>query len=210
MTGREGNVSVKKNHIELTKCCVAGFWKSGLLEWDYWEAEELKEKADSIILPEEWPPKPWKPSNENVKILEEYGEVLSDEYWDSWIKYSVEDAMKDYGSWVCSKTLRERLQKIGYPITSHVTRVLDYVENGVEIGCTGEGRLPTRKKNCPSAQVHGAKLADMIQQWCRDKICWGPLKKEELPWDDVSIAPLKAVPKPNGVSTSPFKIVWVN
>ena len=139
-----------------------------------------------------------------MKILEEYGEVLSDEYWDSWTKYSVEDAMKDYGSWVCSRTLRERLQKIGYPITSHVTRVLDYVENGVEIGCTGEGRLPTRKKNCPSAQVHGAKLADMIQQWCRDKICWGPLKKEELPWDDVSIAPLKAVPKPNGVSTSPF------
>ena len=170
----------------------------------------MKEKADSIILPEEWPPKPWKPSNENVRILEEYGEVLPDEYWESWVKYSVEDAMKDYGSWICSKTLRTRLQKIGYPITSHVTRVLEYVENGVEIGCVGEGRLPTQRKNCPSAQVHGAKLGDMIQQWCRDKICWGPLKKEELPWEDVSIAPLKAVPKPNGVSTSPFKIACIN
>ena len=33
--------------------CVVGYWKSGLLEWDFREAEELKEKADSIVLPEE-------------------------------------------------------------------------------------------------------------------------------------------------------------
>ena len=121
------------------------------------EANELKETADNLILPEEWPPKAWKQSNENLVILEEYGEVLSDEYWDSWEKYSVEDAIKDYGSWVCSKKLKTRLQEIGYPITSHVEDVLAYVEKGTEIGCVGEGRLPTQKKNCPSAQVHGAK-----------------------------------------------------
>ena len=71
----------------------------------------------------------------------------------------------------------------------------------------GEGRLPTKKKNCPSAQVHGA---DMIQQWLKDKICWGPLKKEELPWEDVSVVPLKAVPKPNGSKYSTFQVMLSN
>ena len=124
--------------------------------------------------------------------------LLPDDYWESWEKYSVKEAIKDYGSWICSKKLKGKLQGVGYPITDHVEGVLDYVEKGTEIGCVGEGRLPTRKKNCPSAQVHGAKLADMIQQWIKDRICWGPLKEEELPWKDVSVAPLKAVPKPNG------------
>ena len=175
----------------------AGFWKSGVLKWDFYEDDELERLAGELVIPEEWPRKTWKPSNTNLLVLDKYEKTLSDEYWSRWEKYEIEEAKKDYGSWIDSTALRKKLVEVGYPINSHVEWILKYIKEGADIGCQGEGRWPTSKPNCPSALEHGAALGDMIQTWIRDKICWGPLKWEELPWD-VSLAPLKAVPKPNG------------
>ena len=42
------------------------------------------------------------------------------------------------------------------------------------------------------------RVADALQGWIKDGLCYGPLEEHELPWDDVTVIPITVKLKPNG------------
>jgi hypothetical protein len=141
--------------------------------------------------------KTFKRSNKEIPELESYDGILGKEYWSNWTSYTFKDLGKDQ-SWVDGETLYKECERAGYRDLSKVRKVADYIKEGADIGCRGEGRLPTRTENDHSVATYGVRVADTIQQWIKDKICLGPFDEEDLPWDDYTVNPLKVRLKPNG------------
>ena len=77
-------------------------------------------------------------------------------------------------------------------------RVLNRLKEGADIGCRGDGRKPTRCQNSVSAIEFGDRVADSLQGWIIDGLCFGPIKEEELPWNEFSSNPITVKLKPNG------------
>ena len=89
--------------------------------------------------------------------------------------------------------------KLGYTgKEERLTRVLGRLQHGCDIGCRGTGRLPTRYPNSKSTEEYGERVADSLQGWIKDGLCYEPLEEEELPWDDYTINPITVKIKPNG------------
>ena len=89
-------------------------------------------------------------------------------------------------------------EEAGYKDMNQFKFVSNYLTNGAKIGCEGEGRWPTRGRNDPSVSTHGWEIADEILTWIDMGICVGPLKIDELPFEDFSVSPLSTRMKPNG------------
>ena len=75
---------------------------------------------------------------------------------------------------------------------------MDNLLNGANIGCEGDGRLPTKKPNSELATVYGERVADALQSWIKEGICFGPLCPEEMPWKEYTVNPITVKLKPNG------------
>ena len=167
------------------------------LKKNWLSKEEVDKAVREVKLPDEPPLKSWTPSNPNLPIMNKYSKVMSSEYWENWIPYTLEEAMKEK-SWVDPVMLESEAKRVGMILDRDKKEMLKYLAEGARLGAEGESRLPTSQKNCSSVIEEGAKMADMIQSWLRAKICIGPYDPDDLPWPDCSISPLKAVPKPNG------------
>ena len=86
----------------------------------------------------------------------------------------------------------------GYKDMNHVLFIKKYLEEGADIGCEREGRLPTFRRNDASIGDHGLEVADEIVSWLKMGICVGPLAESELPFSDYTGSPLTTRIKPNG------------
>ena len=42
------------------------------------------------------------------------------------------------------------------------------------------------------------RVADALQGWIKDGLCYGPLDEAELPWQDFTVNPITVKLKPNG------------
>ena len=60
------------------------------------------------------------------------------------------------------------------------------------------GHLSTVGKNSDTASEYGYRVAESLLSWIKKGICLCPLKKEELPWKDISVSPITVHFKPNG------------
>ena len=131
-------------------------------------------------------------------MLSSYHGKLATEYWNSWTKKTYDD-LRDAKSWVCPERLLEVAMSVGLsPQDPRLTRVVERLRNGANIGCTGGARKPTRHRNSRSAEEFGARVADALQGWIRDNLCFGPLDESELPWLDFTVSPILVKIKPNG------------
>ena len=72
------------------------------------------------------------------------------------------------------------------------------LEEGADIGCEREGKLPTFGRNDVSVSDNGFEVADEIVSWLKMGICVGPLAESELPFSDYTGSPLTTRIKPNG------------
>ena len=81
---------------------------------------------------------------------------------------------------------------------NRLRRVLQRLENGADIGCKGPSRLPTIENNSRSFFEYGVRVADSLQGWITDGLCFGPAREEELPWIDHTVNPMTVKLKPNG------------
>ena len=61
--------------------------------------------------------------------------------------------------------LKELALQYGYSSLSHLDKVVNWIKNGADIGCTGKYREPTRAKNTDSAIEEGFKISDAIADW---------------------------------------------
>ena len=105
-------------------------------------------------------------------------------------KYEVE-----YKSRLDSVEYMDTSIEAGYKNMSAVQFIRDYLEISAMIGHEGDGRLPTFRRDDPSASTYGYKVANEIQNWIKDV---GPLTAEELPFTDFTVSPLTTLLKPNG------------
>jgi hypothetical protein len=76
-------------------------------------------------------------------------------------------------------------------------RVIGYVENGADIGCRGEARLPTRSSNAPSAYEFGPQVTDAIAEWVMKGYAFGPVEPDRVP-SSAKVSGIMVRPKPNG------------
>ena len=98
--------------------------------------------------------------------------------------------LASYSSWLDPVEFVKVAEEAGYKDMNQFKFVSNYLTNGAKIGCEGEGRWPTRGRNDPSVSTHGWEIADEIQTGVNMGICVGPLKIDELPFEDFSVSPL--------------------
>ena len=168
-------------------------------QWDnYRRRKEILIQLEMDTQIKELPVKEFKPSYPNLPRLKDYKGNFPEQYWSHWVRRSYED-LRPFKSWICPMKLKTVARQIGYSgKEEQLVRVLDRLENGCDIGCRGSGRLPTRHPNSKSTEEYGVRVADALQGWIIDGLCFGPLEEEELPWKDISVNPITVKIKPNG------------
>ena len=149
-------------------------------------------------LPEAPPMKEFKPANGNLPILKDYRGDKSNNYWQHWVKRSY-DELTPATSWICANKLLDVARDLDY-MDQHglLRRTMEILNTGANIGCEGDGRLPTRKSNSELSAVYGDRVADALQSWIKEGLCFGPLTPEEMPWEEYTVNPITVKLKPNG------------
>ena len=148
--------------------------------------------------------------HKEIPVLENYDGVLPDGYWANWTKRSF-NSLTPARSWICPEKLEALAKEVRYNDKVRLARVLDRLRNGANLGCKGSARLPTMMPNGTSAAEYGVRLADSLQDWIKEGIAWGPLLKEEMPWQNYTVNPMQVRLKPNGKAriimnmSSPYK-----
>ena len=84
--------------------------------------------------------KTFKPANENVPRLKEYGTDLGDAYWDKWVCNSYK---KEQGSFIDHDELRVLAEEMDHPEKEKVEAIAVMLQYGADIGVQGEGRWPS-------------------------------------------------------------------
>ena len=134
----------------------------------------------------------------NIPILDNYTGILSDSYWEHWTKRTYQSLMP-VKSCICQVEIEKTAKSLGYTGNEErLKRIIRRLRIGADIGCKGTGRLPTLQKNSRSTLAYGDRVADSLQGWIVDGLCFGPLREDELPWIDYSCNPITVKLKPNG------------
>ena len=138
--------------------------------------------------------KPFVPKN-NLPRLDDYSVDPPESYWESWPKVLFSES--DHKSWLNPQEFMDTAIEAGYKDMNHVLFIKNYLEEGADIGCEREGRLPIFGRNDVSVGDHGFEVADEIVSWLKMSICVGPLTESELPFTDYTVSPLTTRIKPN-------------
>ena len=117
-----------------------------------------------------------------MEILEEYGEEMSDSYWDKWEKREYKGRPGGV-SWVDAGKLKEEAERVGVKDMRWVDGVCERLEKGAVQGCRREGRWPSSGSNNKSAYEEGSRMADALQHYVKEGYMYGPFTAEEMPWE---------------------------
>ena len=125
--------------------------------------------------------------------LDDFG----DEYWSHWPAAR----QNNNSPWLRADAVRQIQRETSCVSDKQFQQLLRDIEEGVELGCTGDARLNTECKNNASAGEHGERLLDQMATWLKSGICSGPFTKEKLEqifpggW---TVNPLQCAEKPDG------------
>ena len=188
---------------------VAGFSRE---QWaQYRRRLELRAKWEHVGTPEPLPQKTFSKTHDNLSELRDYSGSLPESYWETWTKKSY-DALKNSRSWISPTKLLAVAREAGYTCREgRVRRAMERLRFGADIGCRGDGRLPTEQRNSRSAFQFGVRVADSLQGWIKDGLCFGPMDREEMPWKEYTVNPITVKLKPNGkariciIMSAPYK-----
>ena len=147
------------------------------------------------MAPEQEPKKKtFVPSNPRLGTLRSYEGDLGEEYWSRWERNPYR---KEKGSFIKHEELRKVAEEMKYKEVRKVEEIAVMLEHGANLGIEGEGRWPSEEKNNKSVYEYGQRVADALQTGVKDGILYGPLKREELPWEP-KVSPMTVRLKPNG------------
>ena len=124
-----------------------------------------------------------------------YEGVFEDSYWHNW---SMNPYTHEVLSWISWWELEKECNRVGYTNLHKMSRAKSILLNGASLACEGTGRLPTEGKNSKSVYENGRKFADQLHHWVQSGIVFGPLRRVDLPLDNIKIAPMGVAPKPGG------------
>ena len=176
--------------------CCAGFSDR---QWsDYISRRNLLERSSNVELEDKLPKKIFKQTHTAIPEVSSYSGALDSSYWDHWVKRTYEQLTPARG-WVCPNKLWDLAASLKYrDFHGRLGRAMERLSRGADIGCEGDGRLPTSKPNSESASTYGVRVADSLQSWIMDGLCFGPLLPNEMPWATYTINPITVKLKPNG------------
>ena len=170
-------------------CYFSGAWKESLRKW-----EKKLNKAARMNMEKEPALKTFVPANKNLPLLKEYAQTLKDEYWEKW---ETNPYREEKGSFIKHQEVRKVAEEMNFREKEKVEMVATMLENGASLGVEGEGRWSSWEPNNPSVYEYGSRVADALQTGIREGIIYGPMKKEDLPWDP-KVSPMTVRLKPNG------------
>ena len=107
------------------------------------------------------------PDKKNFKLkhalpkLRDYGKKAPHWYWNLFPSNHAESA----DSKIDADKLEELALKNGYSDRTHLSKVVGWIKNGANIGCSGKYRAPTKARNTDSAVKEGYKISDAIADW---------------------------------------------
>ena len=158
----------------------------------------LLQKWANVPLPDKLPQKVFKKCHEEIPTLPTYWQAQDSEYWGKWTKRTY-DELTPAMSWICPNKLWDIARELNYiDKYGRLERAMSRLQGGADIGCKGDGRLPTNKPNSESANVYGVRVADSLQSWIKEGLCFGPLLPSEMPWAEYTVNPITVKLKPNG------------
>ena len=102
-----------------------------------WSDVETKE------CPTEPDPKPFKRRFEDVPTRESYQGELENSFWINWPWKNILEVIE---TWIDYNALSEEANRAGYTGTK-INKTLDWLRNGVDLGCVGDARLQTISRN---------------------------------------------------------------
>ena len=182
--------------LKYFKVNVAGFSEE---QWArYRHLRGLRGKWAQIETPEALPQKLFSQTYKNITEFNTYEGILPQSYWRTWTKKTYEE-LQSTKSWISPTKLLTIARAVGY--TGHegrIKRAMNRLQYGADIGCRGDGRLPTERQNSHSAMEFGVRVADSLQRWIEDGLCFGPVSRDELPWEEFTVNPITVKLKPNG------------
>ena len=152
----------------------------------------------TLLTPEPPPPVEAEKVYKAIKKRLSYKGKFEPEWWKAFKRFDLPATVQH---WIRRDKLIEEAEKAGY-VSEKYTMVLEWLENGVNIGCEKEtARMATVGENMESAFTHGEALTDTIQSWCDMGICAGPYTREELEgmgFKRIKINPMQVRVKVNG------------
>jgi hypothetical protein len=114
--------------------------------------------------------------------------------WENWVGNPYRE---EKGSFIDHNKLREVAEAMDHLEKEKVEEIAIMLEHGADLGIKGEGRWPSVGKNNTSVYTFGQRVADSLQTGVKDGILYGPLRREELPWEP-KVSPMTVRLKPNG------------
>ena len=114
------------------------------------------------MLEDQLPKKVFKQSNTNIPEVSDYSKALDSSYWDTWVKRTYQQLTPARG-WICPNKLWDLARDLQYKdYNGRLERAMTRLSKGADIGCEGDGRLPTSKPNSDSASTYGVRVADSL------------------------------------------------
>ena len=80
---------------------------------------------------------------------------------------------------------------------SQLLKVINWIKNGVEIGCSGRFRAASAAKNTNGSYAVAPQVTDAVAAWVEEGFAYGPVEEHELP-AGAKINSILTRPKPNG------------
>ena len=119
--------------------------------------EKKLSKAARMPMEKEPALKTFVPANKKLPELEEYTQILKDEYWENWVTnpYKVEK-----GSFISHQEVRKVAKEMNFRGKKKVELVANMLEHGADIGVEGEGRWTSWEPNNSSVYEFGSRVAD--------------------------------------------------
>jgi hypothetical protein len=79
------------------------------------------------------------------------------------------------------KKLKQWAFALGVSDEARLSRVIEYIDKGANIGCRGAARNPSRSSNAASAYEYGPKVTDAVAEWVQKGYAYGPVKADQVP-----------------------------
>ena len=113
-------------------------------------------------LPDPLPKKTFTQTHRNLPILKSYKHTLGEDYWRLCTKRTYAE-LTPASSWISPSKLEETARELNYKDFNGRLRKALKDLRGADIGCEGNGRMPTKHPNSESALEYGDRVADSLQ-----------------------------------------------
>jgi hypothetical protein len=137
--------------------------------------------------------KMFKPKFPMLPVLDSYKCITDQGFWELFPVNYIQPAKSN----ICAIKLEEKILEAGLLVDAQIEKVLGWIRDGAEIGCTGRFRAASFSRNTKGAYCHGRQVSDAIAAWVKQGYALGPVEEDEVP-ANAKVNSILTRTKPNG------------